>query len=99
MIKLLRRLKDGTHAQELPHPVDLTIHTKCPEKWILVDQQTGQVYRGSSEPTQYGPWEWINMPNDEDKFYEARNERLIKIISRIKEEDKELLELLARLED
>lgn len=29
--------------------VTLTVKTKCPEKWLLVDRETGQVYQGSEE--------------------------------------------------
>jgi len=25
----------------------LRVETRCPEKWLLIDQETGQVYRGS----------------------------------------------------
>jgi hypothetical protein len=33
--------------KELTTPVDLTVHTKCPEKWILIDKETGEIYQGS----------------------------------------------------
>jgi hypothetical protein len=39
-----RRLQDGTEVPELDTPVILTIKTKCPEKWILIDKETGEVY-------------------------------------------------------
>lgn len=32
---------------ELDAPVDLIVHTKSPEKWLLLDRETGQVYQGS----------------------------------------------------
>ena len=34
-------------------PVTLTVKTKCPEKWMLVDRETGQVYVGN----QMGVWD------------------------------------------
>ena len=40
----MRKLKDGTMAKELKQPVVLTITTKCPEKWMLADKETGEVY-------------------------------------------------------
>jgi hypothetical protein len=32
---------------EIESSVDLIIHTKSPEKWLLVDRETGQVYQGN----------------------------------------------------
>ena len=42
----MRKLVDGTTAKELKDPVTLTVYTKCPEKWMLVDKETGEVYIG-----------------------------------------------------
>ena len=42
----MRNLKDGTKARELKEPVTLTVYTKCPQKWMLVDKETGEVYIG-----------------------------------------------------
>lgn len=33
-------------VQELDSPRILTVKTKCPEKWMLVDRETGEVYTG-----------------------------------------------------
>ena len=41
-----RKLVDGTKAKELDEPTTLTIYTKCPQKWMLVDKETGEVYIG-----------------------------------------------------
>lgn len=38
---------------ELDKPVDLTIHTKSPQKWMLVDRETGQTYEGNAK----GAWD------------------------------------------
>lgn len=27
--------------------IDLVVNTKCPEKWILVDRETGETYQGN----------------------------------------------------
>ena len=42
----MRELVDGTKAKELKEPITLTVYTKCPEKWMLVDKETGEVYIG-----------------------------------------------------
>lgn len=42
----MRKLVDGTEVVEFDKPVTLTVHTKCPEKWMLVDKETGEVYIG-----------------------------------------------------
>lgn len=41
-----RQLKDGTMVKELDRPVTLQIKTKCPGKYMLIDLETGQKYRG-----------------------------------------------------
>lgn len=30
--------------ESLDEAVDITIHTKSPSKWLLIDRETGQVY-------------------------------------------------------
>jgi hypothetical protein len=42
----MRKLQDGTWAEELEETKILTVKTKCPEKWMLVDKETGEVYIG-----------------------------------------------------
>ena len=37
-------------------PVELIVKAYCPNKWILIDQETGQVYRGSSK----GYWDILD---------------------------------------
>lgn len=41
-----RKLLDGTEAMELESAVILTVKTKCPSKWILIDLETGEKYTG-----------------------------------------------------
>jgi len=41
-----RKLKDGSYVDELNEPVTLTVYTRCPEKYMLVDMETGQKYIG-----------------------------------------------------
>lgn len=38
---------------ELDEAVTLTIYTKAPQKWLLIDRETGQVYEGSAS----GKWD------------------------------------------
>ena len=33
--------------EEFEKVIDLVVHTKCPEKWLLIDRQTGQMYKGN----------------------------------------------------
>lgn len=54
-----RKLFFGKNVFELNTPTDLTIHTKCPEKWLLVDLETLQFYRGQSKSNKYGKWKRI----------------------------------------
>ena len=52
----MRNLLDGTEIESYENPIDLTIHTKAPGKWKLIDMETGQEYIGSVEPNKYGKW-------------------------------------------
>ena len=52
----MRKLLNGNYVEEFPTPVDLTIHTKAPSKWLLIDLETGQEYMGADVPTKYGRW-------------------------------------------
>ena len=51
-----RKLLNGKTVNEYDTPISLSIYTKSPEKWMLIDMQTGQKYTGSPEITQYGHW-------------------------------------------
>jgi hypothetical protein len=50
----MRKLTDGSEVNELTQAVTLSVYTKCPQKWKLVDMETGEEYIG-------------NIPNQEDK--------------------------------
>lgn len=52
----LPRFYQGIEVTELDNAVDLTIHTKAPEKWLLIDLETGQEYVGQRSPNNYGKW-------------------------------------------
>lgn len=44
----MRKLQDGSEVPELEEPKILTVKTKCPEKWLLIDLETGERYNGYS---------------------------------------------------
>ena len=50
-----RTLLDGSTVNESLEAVELTITTKCPEKWMLVDRETGEIYTPYTTP---GPRQW-----------------------------------------
>jgi len=51
-----RNLISSGEVKELQQPINLLIRTLAPDKWILVDQETGHVYQGSDRMDSYGPW-------------------------------------------
>ena len=50
-------------VEELDTPVQLSVITKAPEKYVLIDRETGQVYVGSnqSNPFMFGSSMWIEQ--------------------------------------
>ncbi len=44
----MRKLLDGSEVSELAEAKVLTVKTKCPEKWLLIDLETGERYTGYS---------------------------------------------------
>lgn len=52
-----RRLVDGSVVAELPASKALALETKCPEKWLAVDLETGDVWRGTTKG-------WKRFPGD-----------------------------------
>lgn len=45
-----RKLLDGSQVEDFDYPIDIIIHTKAPEKWKLIDMETGQEYIGCGQP-------------------------------------------------
>lgn len=41
-----RELINGETVPELENPVTLTVYTRCPSKYLLIDLETGEHYRG-----------------------------------------------------
>ena len=63
MRKILEKIKPllpyefrKDYVESYEDATDLTIHTKAPSKWLLIDMETGQFYIGSKEPNEYGKW-------------------------------------------
>ena len=50
-----RKLIDGSEVPELTEAQTLMLKTKCPEKWLLIDRETGEIYTPYSTP---GPNQW-----------------------------------------
>ncbi|AGG89151.1 hypothetical protein [Rhodanobacter denitrificans] len=44
-----RRLRDGGTVPELTDPVTLSLTTRAPGKWLAVDRETGEVWRGAPD--------------------------------------------------
>jgi hypothetical protein len=42
-------------VEELPVAIQLSVITKAPEKYVLLDMETGQVYIGSNQNNPYDP--------------------------------------------
>ena len=42
-------------VEELDSPVQLSVITKAPEKYVLIDMETGQIYVGSNQNNPYDP--------------------------------------------
>lgn len=47
--------ENHTNLSESINPVQLSVITKCPEKYLLVDRETGVVYAGTSEVNPHMP--------------------------------------------
>ena len=44
----MRKLIDGTDSIELVAAVSLVVKTKCPNKYLLLDLETNEIYRGAN---------------------------------------------------
>jgi hypothetical protein len=62
---MTRTLKNGESVEELEIPVILTIKTKCPQKYMLIDQETGEVYTPYATP---GPSQWRKIAQGDLEF-------------------------------
>jgi len=46
-----REHRDGHRYPELELPIILTVYTRSPQKWLLLDRETGQTYEGNANGT------------------------------------------------
>ncbi len=60
-MSLTRTLKDGTVVPAIDMAVELKVVTKCPTKWLLIDQETGVQYKG--QLPQEGGLHWQRIEN------------------------------------
>ena len=71
--------RNGRPAKQYPEKdsaVIMTVYTRAPEKWLLLDRETGQVYEGNS----VGSWDrMIQDPSITD-------ERRMKNVKRVRPE-------------
>jgi len=59
-VNLNRTLQNGTEVPGLDIPVRLTIYTKCPWKYKLVDMETGEEYIGQVPQEGQPDWKRID---------------------------------------
>jgi hypothetical protein len=58
-------MKSNKEYKTFEQPVDLLVHTKCPEKWLLIDRETGQIYQGNSG----GYWDRLDPVIKDEYLY------------------------------
>ncbi|HDR9105431.1 hypothetical protein [Paraburkholderia sp. A3RO-2L] len=56
-----RTLAGGAKVPEMASPVKLTVESRCPQKWVLVDLETGSVYGATAT----GKWVTPDAIQDE----------------------------------
>jgi hypothetical protein len=50
--------------KEFKKAIRLIVYTKCPEKWILVDRETGELYQGNPD----GYWDRLDAVLKNNNF-------------------------------
>ena len=61
-----RDARNGRAAKQYPEDeiaIMMTVYTRAPEKWLLVDRETGQAYVGN----EMGSWDRLDPYIDEEK--------------------------------
>jgi hypothetical protein len=56
-------MRSHKEYEDLGSAVDLIIHTKSPNKWLLIDRETGEVYQGNAG----GFWDRLDPVIKEEK--------------------------------
>jgi hypothetical protein len=62
--------REAHHYPQHASSVIMTVYTKCPEKWLLIDRETGQVYQGSA----HGDWDKLKTVVDPSKKKDAQQD-------------------------
>jgi len=52
----IRRPRPAASFNEYDEPIMLQVFTRVPQKWLLVDRETGEVYEGNEE----GAWDRLD---------------------------------------
>ena len=55
-------MRSHKEYEDLESPIDLVIHTKSPNKWLLIDRESGQVYQGNAK----GFWDRLDPVKREE---------------------------------
>ncbi len=58
-----RKLLDGKKVEELERAITLKVYTKCPNKYKLIDMETGDIYIGIDNPNS----DWQKVSDNETK--------------------------------
>jgi len=58
-------MRSSKEYKTFEESVDLLVHTKCPEKWLLIDRETGQIYQGNDG----GYWDRLDPVTKDDYLY------------------------------
>ena len=61
-----RHTRNGRVAKQYPEEdiaIMMTVYTRAPEKWLLVDRETGQAFVGNS----MGSWDRLDPTINEEK--------------------------------
>lgn len=59
-----RKLLDGSLVENLEQSVTLTVKTKCPSKYKLIDLETGQIYTGYNTEGKHS-WQLVEKPHED----------------------------------
>jgi hypothetical protein len=58
-------MRSSKEYKNFEESVDLLVHTKCPEKWLLIDRETGQIYQGNNG----GYWDRLDPVIKDEYLY------------------------------
>ena len=58
-MKNFRTLSSGRQVKELDKAINLEVYTRCPEKWMLIDLETDQIYIGTENRERGKQWQLI----------------------------------------